>query len=767
MDASSNEAGRPAPFGLWTLLVGAAMVVGVGLIIDAAPRTSATYDEVEYLKLGARWWRTGEQETITRMGSPLLFWKLQQAPVLAVLDRVGLGALIDDPVGQQARLLPLIRVGGLWLWLVAFGVVAVWARRFYGPRAMAASAWWFALSPNLLAHGGLATMEMPITASWALSWFLFVEFLIRGRRWAFVGSAVVAGIAFSCKFTAIVLPPLLGLAWLVDGIAAGGLPQAWPTFRRVSLGMLAFMAMMVASDLIVTGFARIRPSPTAGPHPSVDGRWGEPMDSIVQGLIETPMPRDWVGLANQLRHQKSGGWSYLLGERRERGWWYYYFVALAVKTPLTVGLVMIGRVIWRSENVEQRRAARAILVGTAGFLALAAIGSSRNYGVRYLLPLAPAAVVWVSGLAEGPRWARILIWAGLGGQAVAVAGIHPNELAYFNVLAGGPRGGRRVLADSNLDWGQGARSLAELQGERPELRDLTLYYFGDTDPGYYGVKGIRIVVDAQDKHPTMPARLSATTQYVGVSSSLQYGPWGPAGYFNRLRGVEPVVVLEDATIAIYRTADVPGAGSEEVAAAAEPAFETVGEAGDALDQAAGVGGGKEGGPQVGDDDEVGFAPEDLDGVMGLGGEGIEVEQVEGVARVGRAADRDESDADVGFGTDRGGADVDGLFAVVPQGDVAAPAVDGWGGGRSRGLGELASESTGVGGGGFGRFVGAERVEGGFGVGLGGSERQAATGAEADRWVIVGGAAGATEVRVGHGGSPRRRAALDRAHLSRL
>ena len=70
-----------------------------------------------------------------------------------------------------------------------------------------------------------------------------------------------------------------------------------------------------------------------------------------------------------------------------------------------------------------------------------------------------------------------------------MASIHPFELTYFNVLAGGPMGGRHILSDSNLDWGQGLKGLARLQRSEPEFRDLTLYYFGDTDPAYYGVRG--------------------------------------------------------------------------------------------------------------------------------------------------------------------------------------------------------------------------------------------------------------------------------------
>ena len=91
---------------------------GSACMADTARSISATYDEVAYLRVAARWWRTGRQAEITRMGSPLTFWKLQQAPVLWLLDRLGRRDLVDDPIGRQSELLPLVRVGGLWVWLV-------------------------------------------------------------------------------------------------------------------------------------------------------------------------------------------------------------------------------------------------------------------------------------------------------------------------------------------------------------------------------------------------------------------------------------------------------------------------------------------------------------------------------------------------------------------------------------------------------------------------------------------------------------------------
>lgn len=561
-DRSEKPDGRSPDAPRWCLpAVVAAALVGLGLMIDTARSISATYDEVAYLRVAARWWRTGQVSEITRMGSPVTFWKLQQAPALWALDRLGRRGLADDPIGRQSELLPVVRISGLWVWLVAFGLTVGWSRRLYGPRAMAFSAWLFALGPNLLAHGSLVTMEMPLVAGTTGTFFVFWRFLQNSGRRDFWAAALLSGVAFSCKFTAVLLPPLLALVWWLELWRRGGrgpVAAAW----RVARGMIGFTALMLLADWAVTGFALLPLSRTAGgTHPSVDGRLADwpRAGSLLGRAVEVPIPQDWVGFATQISHQRSGGPSYLFGTRRTTGWWYYYLVALAVKVPLTFWLVFVTRAVLGG---RLRGAGRdgMLPVLMAAFLVVTAVGSSRNYGVRYVLPLAPLAIVWVSALAERPGWPKTLVCLGLAGQALAVGRVHPDELTYFNALAGGRIGGRRVLADSNLDWGQGLRALARLQRERPEFRDLTLYYFGDAAPRHYGVVGVAHVVDAVNPTRDLPEEFGAATRYVAVSASLRWGPWGPPGYFRALERLRPVRLTDDTTIAVYRTADLSTSG---------------------------------------------------------------------------------------------------------------------------------------------------------------------------------------------------------------
>ncbi len=326
--------------------------------------------------------------------------------------------------------------------------------------------------------------------------------------------------------------------------------------------MVMFMLVMVAADIAVTGFACLPLSPTRGEHPSLDRWLGKTLGDRVARLYETPIPQDWVGLAVQMNHQRSGGPSYLWGVRRMTGWWYYYLVAMAVKIPVGFWLLVVARLVLTGRLDRNRfpsSQARWLPVACALFLAITVAGSSRNYGLRYLLPLAPLAIVWVSAVAEACDrvWPRLVLCGGLGGFAVAIASTHPHELTYFNALAGGREGGRHVLADSNLDWGQGLRSLARLQKAQRDLQDMTLFYFGDTQPARYGVIGETYVIRASGSAPCLPDDpADVETRYIAVSASLQWGPWGPPGFFGTLDAVKPVAMTDDTTIAVYRTNDI-------------------------------------------------------------------------------------------------------------------------------------------------------------------------------------------------------------------
>ena len=61
--------------------------------------------------------------------------------------------------------------------------------------------------------------------------------------------------------------------------------------------------------------------------------------------------------------------------------------------------------------------------------------------------------------------------------------VWPHYLCYTNELWGGTAAGYRVVNDSNCDWGQGLKELAQWQKEHA-ASPLTMWYFG-TDPSQF------------------------------------------------------------------------------------------------------------------------------------------------------------------------------------------------------------------------------------------------------------------------------------------
>jgi hypothetical protein len=133
---------------------------------------------------------------------------------------------------------------------------------------------------------------------------------------------------------------------------------------------------------------------------------------------------------------------------------------------------------------------------------------------------------------------------GLGSKAAAAAfvvlpllacgellRIHPFEMSYFNPLVGGPEGGRRILSDSNIDWGLDLRRLAaELR--RRGVSDPTVVYFGGDDVFY------RVGVPEFAAEPLVRGRLvaiSAFAEAVGPEFYAYHGASAVSGALERLR----------------------------------------------------------------------------------------------------------------------------------------------------------------------------------------------------------------------------------------
>jgi tetratricopeptide (TPR) repeat protein len=187
---------------------------------------------------------------------------------------------------------------------------------------------------------------------------------------------------------------------------------------------------------------------------------------------------------------------------------------------------------------------------------LFAVMSHLNIGIRHILPLYPFAFMAIGiGFSDlihrRPRLGQV---SGLIFLVMLIAeafSAWPNYLAFFNAACGGPRGGFRLLADSNLDWGQDLPLLARWQREHPGNR-LYLSYPQTVDPAAYGIHFAALPNNSIFSKPTAVPDGPA---YVAISATVLQNVYFKSSIYDELLKTEPAAVL-GGTIYLWEENDV-------------------------------------------------------------------------------------------------------------------------------------------------------------------------------------------------------------------
>jgi hypothetical protein len=212
------------------------------------------------------------------------------------------------------------------------------------------------------------------------------------------------------------------------------------------------------------------------------------------GKLPVPLPRDYLlGIDAQRRMMEARHPVYLDGRWSETGFGDYFLKCLAYKLPHAAqGLLVCGLLFAVFPGrVDRDGGTQALLALPPALVLAVASGPGMQLGVRYLLPAFPFLFLLAG---QAARWFDRAHFP-LRTALVAVLGLalpfslrqHPQHLAYFNELAGGPLGGREHLLDSNLDWGQ---DLGELRRylDREQIDEIGLAYFGMVPPARAGIR---------------------------------------------------------------------------------------------------------------------------------------------------------------------------------------------------------------------------------------------------------------------------------------
>jgi hypothetical protein len=509
------------------VLVAALLLIHAGLALNSIRIKSDTCDENAHILGGYTYWKFNDFRLHPENGNlsqrvvslPLVFLPLNLPDENSALwqesDVWRLSYSFFFKEGNNFRLMLLAARSMVILASIILGlVVFAWSKSLFGTAGGLISLTLYAFSPTILAHARLATSDMIVTL-----FFL----LCTGALWRLAGcispktlllaGAAGAGLVLS-KMSGVLIAPiwlvlLVFKTWQKKPLTIKLPKLEMSVNSRVGrFGALVFASIVwvVIAWVLIWSFYGFRYSAFNHPAPE-QSTFLKPWENEL-AIIETAAPIiRWTqknrilpeaylyGLSYTLAHSKFRG-AFLAGNYSMTGWRHFFPFSFLVKTPISLLLLLLFAV-WLLFSKPPPEKERLIpLLALFGVYWLFSITSNLNIGHRHILPIYPiifiicgSCAVWLTRKLLLQKLALPVLVCMFALESLFIA---PHFLSFFNLAAGGPKNGYRLLVDSSLDWGQDLPSLKKWLNEQGlQNQDHTpvyLSYFGSSSPIHYGVQ---------------------------------------------------------------------------------------------------------------------------------------------------------------------------------------------------------------------------------------------------------------------------------------
>ena len=430
---------------------------------------------------------------------------------------------------QRSRwvVMGFLLLGGLVLYL--------WGKELFGPQGGLLSLFLWAISPMVVAHGGLATTDIGATVMGFSSAYLFWRYL-KDPTWPrALGLGVVFGLTLASKFTMLLLAPIFVLVWFsqkpfppIPHLASITLLSLLVLntcygFQGVGtrLGDIHFISPTFGAPVMKEGPLRTPHADEVTEHPWLGVPTGNRFRGTLLEGLPLPIPVEYLrGVDAQRKDFESGWYSYFRGETRSPGWWYYYLYGLIVKSPLgtlTLFVFAVGLIFSRPDFRLSVREELLLWLPLFAFQFTVAVNTGMNHHLRYALPSFPFLFLIAGRLGRAyplkDGVLKLLILCCCCWNLLSVGRNHPQQLAYFNELVGGPSLGHLHMAESSIDWGQDLFRLKRWLEENPQARPFHLTYHNLVDPEVYGI----------EVNPIPPVGPGPKPGWYGVSTNTMLG----------------------------------------------------------------------------------------------------------------------------------------------------------------------------------------------------------------------------------------------------
>lgn len=372
-----------------------------------------------------------------------------------------------------------------------------WSKELYGIVPGLFSLVLYTFAPNIIAHSRLVTSDLYATVMITISTYYFWQFIKFGGWNRAALSALTLGLSQLAKYTCVYLYPIFLLTLLIKYsnylfrliIAKNlkGLMKCSKSFSKFALFFLVVSILIInigflfnksftplgeykfKTDLFKSIQSKfiLKYLPVPVPYPYLEGLdWVKFNERVGKGFTNMGFPN--IYLLGKLQQQKKG--------EDFKGFKGYYFYAFLFKVPIAIQLFILFSIIAYVVNRKKYNFLEDelfLMCPVLFFTIYFNFFFRAQIGIRFFIVVFPLLYVFCGSFFKNwetfsLKFKSAIIFLVIY-LIISVLSYFPHYLSYFNEFVWDRKQAYKILADSNIDWGQNRWYLAKYKEKHPDV----------------------------------------------------------------------------------------------------------------------------------------------------------------------------------------------------------------------------------------------------------------------------------------------------------
>lgn len=455
------------------------------LILDVLSirHETATYDEGTHMTYGKRMLQLKSDKSIE---GPMPISCLNMVPYAA-------GKLLKAIFASNLFLDYLLTLNTARFITILFSLLLAlyvfrWSKELYGASAGIFSLILYAFEPNIIAHSRLLSLDLYSACLTTISTYYFWRFVKMGGWKNATKSALLLGVSQLTKYTCIFLYPIFVFIVLVrysKDILELIKVRNYSDLINYSKSFLKFALFFIAIGIIIVniGFLFNRSFTPLEKYEFRSNSF-KSLQSKLTMLRHIPIPLPYSYLESLDIHKynedmggQQHGLIYLLGKLRKGGGFKgYYFYTYFYKVPIAIQLfIFLSIISYVLKYKEYKFFSNEIFILFPVIFLVIYLNFifTMHIGIRNFIIVLPLLLIFCGGLLKDYDKSnlklKIPVIVLVGYLIISVLSYFPHYISYFNEFTWDRKQTYKVLADSNIDWGQNEWYLKKYKDEHPNI----------------------------------------------------------------------------------------------------------------------------------------------------------------------------------------------------------------------------------------------------------------------------------------------------------